>query len=556
MQTSFLGARARARARALAAAVALLVAISVGSVGCGDAGTDPSRPSSGKTSGSKGGPGVGDGVPGVATDGGWPPSQPSDGGGAPSQFPRLPDVTFPPVAHARGSGLSMGVVTGRIYADLAMAPAERMRDFAALGVRILRLEIERATPLSDYAKIAAAAKDNGIEILALFTQNSLAAASDPMAGTRADFDGTFVPKMLAAIDAASAAIPGLRYVEVWNEPDVYAFTPFYAYSAGTCTPLEGSYRYALLTVRVFEALNERRKSGTATPTMVAFDFSHQDDECVLSAVADAPPIASHRSAYRAPNGLPDGLPTDIVSIHGYGLPNRIPGELGYTYAGGTFADGVTTFLDHQFADGRRMIGAAPVWYTEVGFCIGGIGGADPLQRQQQAVTGAMTALRSHSEITAAFLYSYRDDEGSGGERCGLRNSSSTSYAVHPAYEAFQAQAVTDSDVVGPGGAITTSASSVKAGAAVDVTGWAIDADALPPTVAIFVDGAVVATVQDGSSPNATGCSASHSMRCPNVGFEVAITAPTTPGVHEVAVRATDAKGNARVIGRVALAVAP
>jgi hypothetical protein len=545
-------------ARSLWAVGILLVAIGIG---CGGAPTDLSRakgarnvgPSEGETGAGGGVPGV---VPGVPTDGGGGSTQPKDGGGGLGQFPRLPDVTFAPLNHARGSGLSMGVVTGRIYDDLAMAPAERMRDFAALGVRILRLEIERATPLSDYAKIATAAKDNGIEILALFTQNSLPAVSDPMAGSRADFDGTFVPKVLAAIDAASAAIPGLRYVEVWNEPDVYAFTPFYAYSAGACTPLEGSYRYALLTVRIFEALNERRKAGTMTPTMVAFDFSHQDDQCVLSAVADAPPIASHRAAYRAPNGLPDGLPTDIVSIHGYGLPNRIPGELGYTYAGGTFADGVTTFLGHQFADGKRMIGEAPVWYTEVGFCLAGIGGADPLQRQKQAVTGAMTALRSHSEITAAFLYSYRDDEGSGGERCGLRDNSTTSYAVHPAFEAYQAQAVATSDVVGPGGALTTSAQSVKPGAAVNITGWAIDADALPPSVAIAVDGTVVMTVLDGSSPNAVGCSASHSARCPNVGFAAMITAPLTPGVHEVAARAADAKGNTRVIGRVALAVVP
>lgn len=393
-------------------------------------------------------------------------------------------------------------------------------------------------------------------MLAVFTQASLDAPNDPMAGTRADFDATFVPKMIAAIDAATAAIPSLRFVEVWNEPDVYAFTPFYGFSGGTCTPLEGSYRYALLTVRVFETMNERRKKGLATPALAAFDFSREDDTCVLSAVADAPPIAAHRAGYRGPNALPDGLPADIVSIHGYGQPNRIPGEPGYTYAGGTFADGVAAFLGHTFADGRRMIGSAPVWYSEVGFCLGGIGGPDPLARQQQALGAAMNVLRTHPEITAAFSYSYRDDEGTGGERCGLRNNSTTGFAVHPAYEAYQAQAVAGADVVAPGGALEVSATVVKPGASVHVTGWTIDADGTPPSVGIFVDGAPVGTVVDGASPHPSACTVAHSARCPNVGFALSVTAPAAPGIHEIAARATDAKGNARVLGRATVTVAP
>jgi hypothetical protein len=502
--------------------------------GNADAGGGPTAPDSGSSSG--------EGGEGMHPDAGTP------------TFPRLPDVSFSALSVARGSGLALGVVTGRIYDDLVKNTEARMADLAALGVRILRLEIERATPLADYAAIVAAAARNGIEVLAVFTQSSLAAPNDPMTGTRADFDGAFVPKVIAAIDAATTAIPSLRYVELWNEPDVYAFTPFSTFSAGTCTPLEGSYRYALLAVRVFETMNERRKNGMKTPTIAAFDFSHQDDTCVLSSAADAPPIASHRAGYRPPNALPDGLPADIVSIHGYGLPNRIPGELGYTYAGGTFADGVATFLAHTFADGRRMIGSAPVWYSEVGFCLGGIGGPDPLGRQQQAVTGAMSVLRTHPEITAAFSYSYRDDEGTGGERCGLRNNSASSFSVHPAYEAYQAQATAGADVVAPGGAIEVSAANAKPGAAVHVTGWAIDADGAPPTVSIAVDGAVVSTIVDGATPHPAACTIAHSARCPNVGFAASVIAPVAAGVHEIAARALDAKGNARVLGRVALTV--
>src|SRR5690606_6229473 len=114
-----------------------------------------------------------------------------------------------------------------------------------------------STPISDYATIIRAAKAHGIEVLALFTQNSVEGQPSPMAGTRADFDAAFVPGFIGAIDEALKAIPEIRYVEVVNEPDVYSFQPFFSYANGTCTRLEGAHRYALLTVRVFETMNER-----------------------------------------------------------------------------------------------------------------------------------------------------------------------------------------------------------------------------------------------------------------------------------------------------------
>jgi hypothetical protein len=483
--------------------------------------------------------GGGDGGSTAASDAGATPATPEHG--------RLADAPLPAFAHDVGSGLKIGLVSGRTYDDLASHTDERMRDLAALGVRTLRLEIEQGTPMTSYAKIVHAAKAQGIEVLALVTRNSLPGSPDPMAGTRADFDASFVPKVVAAIDAVTKALPAVRYVEVWNEPDVYSFQPFFSYANGTCTRLEGAFRYALLTVRVFETMNERRKQTLPTPTLVAFDFSRQDDTCVIDSVIDAQPIQAHRAGYRVPNGLPDGLPADIVSIHGYGLPNRIPGEAGYTYAGGTFADGVSAFLSHTFADGKPMLGAAPVWYTEVGFCLGGIGGgAAAIDRQGIAVTRALETLRSHPRITAAFVYSYRDDEPGGAERCGLRDNSATAFAPHPAYASFQAQAVADGDVVAPGGALEAKVSA----AAVDVKGWAIDADGKAPKIEIAVDGAIVATLTDGNTPHPDACKAASSSRCPSVGFATSVPLPTAPGAHEIAARATDAAGNARVIGRV------
>lgn len=345
----------------------------------------------------------------------------------------------PGFSEAIGSGTKPALVTGRIYDDLAKNVDTRMDDLKALGVRVIRMEIESATPATAYAKIIDAAKKRGIEVLGLVTQNTIPGSPDPMAGTRAEFDAVFVPKVIAAIDATTTALPQLAYVEVWNEPDVYSFTPMFSYSPSSgCSAAEGAFRYALLATRVFETMNERRIAGTKTPKLAAFSFSRHDDTCLRRAVIDAQPITSHRLYYRPNKGLTDGLPADIVAIHGYGNGGKLPQENGYTYAGGTFADGVAEFLSAKFADGRPMLGDLPVWYTEVGVCRKS--GFTP-QQQADAVGFVMRSLRAHPRITASFIYVYRDDEApNGGERCGLRANAAGGYAAHPAYATYKTEA--------------------------------------------------------------------------------------------------------------------
>lgn len=357
-------------------------------------------------------------APGAAADGG------SDASGG-SDF-----------SEAIGSGTKPGLVSGRIYDELAKNVDARMDDLKALGVRILRIEIERATSMATYAEIVKGAKKRGIEVLALVTQNSIDGLPEPMAGTITEFDEIFVPKFIEAIDQTTAALPDVRFVEVWNEPDVYAFTPMFTYSAQNgCGVAEGSFRYALLATRVFETMNERRIVGRKTPKIAAFSFSRHDDVCLRKAVIDAQPIDSHRINYRPNKGLTDGLPADIVAIHGYGNEGKLPQEKGYAYGGGTFADGVVSFLSAKFADGRPMLGDLPVWYTEIGVCRKS--GHTP-QEQAEGVGEILRALRVHPRITASFIYSYRDDEApDGGEQCGLRASSAAGNAPHPSYDEYK-----------------------------------------------------------------------------------------------------------------------
>jgi len=469
---------------------------------------------------------------------------------------RLPEASSVPLSPSPGAGLAPALVTGRIYADLAANAPARMRDLAALGVRALRIEIENATTAGEYQAIVAAAQAAGIEILALVSANSLAPGSPgPMDGDLASFDARFVPAYVAALDRTMAMLPTVRYVEVWNEPDVYGFTPMYNFTNGQCVAQEGARRYSLLAVRVFETIHQRRRAGATTPFLAAFGVSRQDDRCLRQGLFDSQAVANHRKFYRAQNGLPDGLPADIVAIHGYGNGGKGPEEAGYTYSGGTFADGVTEFLSARFADGRSVINTNPVWYTEVGYSAAQLGGS----RQAAALRTVFSVLASHAQVTALFWYDYRDDELVAcrvGERFGLRDEGSTGFAPHLSYPAYQASSAGLGDVTGPAGALLAPSHGAvfSPGASIAVTGWAIDAAGDAPTVEIALAGDVVRSVTDGGASAPEACSEAYSTRCPGVGFAQTITAPATPGTYEIAARARDAVGNVRILGRVDVVV--
>ncbi len=322
---------------------------------------------------------------------------------------------------APGSGLKAGLVTGRIYDDLDANLGDRMRDFATLGVKVLRVEIE-GNDYAKYRRIVSAARRYDIDVLALVAQG---AAGDPLAGSLEWFDTTYVPQYIDTVNRLVSAIPDIGHVEVWNEPDVYGFRPI---GEG-----DHAYRYALLASRVFESFHEQKARGGRAPLLLAFDFSRQDDGGLLDLVYNQPPIQNHRSAYR-PGRLPDGLPADIVSIHGYGDFTKQPDEPGYAYGNKTFADAVDFFLTHKFADGRSVLNETPVWYTELSFDTGRIGGE---ANQARAIETAYGVLAQHREITAAFYYGYRDDEGSGGERGGLRKNSGGGFGKHASYGSYQ-----------------------------------------------------------------------------------------------------------------------
>jgi hypothetical protein len=325
---------------------------------------------------------------------------------------------------------------------------------------------------------------------------------------------------------------------------------------GSCVILEGAQRYALLASRVFETIHQRRLSGATTPLLAAFDVSRQDDSCLRKGLFDSSAVTNHRQFYRVPNGLPDGLPADIVSIHGYGNGGVAPDQTGYTYASGTFADGVNELLTAKFANNNKpVVNQTPVWYTEVGYGWPQLGAAG----QANAMKYVFSTLASHPQVTALFWYDYRDDEHVScqvGERFGLRDEASTGFAAHQSYLAYQETSVGLGDVMAPAGAITGPPTNgvYPAGGAIAVTGWAIDASGNAPIVEITVAGQVVASFMDGGTPSPVACVEAYSTRCPAVGFSRTINAPASAGTYEIAARVRDASGNVRVIGRIDIVV--
>lgn len=317
---------------------------------------------------------------------------------------------------AAATNMQLGVVSGSIYQDLYDHLGARMSDLAGLGTRMLRIEITQGVPLDHYKAIVDAAARYGITVLALVQSNAI--GERPL-----DEDiEVYAQHLYTKIDQLIDSIPNLKYIEVENEPDVYDFNPL---SGGN------EEKYARLMVRVYEHETARRGGGDR-PTIVGFDFSRPDQP--FPQVYDATPITNHRAAYGT------GLPVDIVSIHGYGFKDRLPNEGGYAYGGGTMRDGMNAYFGQRFSqsiNGDTYLWTnKPVWVTELGFGWGPIGGLD---RQSQAVQQGFDVLRSFPQISAAFAYDYRDDEG-GGETAGLRANSGGGFAPHPAYYTFQSLA--------------------------------------------------------------------------------------------------------------------
>jgi len=343
--------------------------------------------------------------------------------------PETPVPDSPPAAfdHKPNSGLKMGLVTGSIYDDLVTNAGARMADFASLGVKILRVEIV-GTDFSKYRAIVDAAKRYGIEVLALVQSNAIGFNPND------NIDG-YITKYYEVVDRLLAEIPNLRYIEVENEPDYYDFNPL---SGGNLD------RYALLVTRVFEHYFTTRTDGR--PQIVAFDFTRQD-EPAFAAVYNHQTITNHRNYFRERYGLPDGLPADIVSIHGYGDKTKIPDDVNFNYGGQTMDDAVRGFLNRQFdapptrgddqQSNRSVINKSPVWYTEIGHEWTQVGGLD---RQALALHQAYRTLKQYPQITAAFWYDYRDDEAGGAEYAGLRGNSAAGFVEHPAWAAYQQEA--------------------------------------------------------------------------------------------------------------------
>lgn len=322
---------------------------------------------------------------------------------------------------AATGGLQVGLVSGNIYDDLYQHPGARMSDIAGLGTKFLRLEILANVDIDVYKAIVDTAQRYGIQVLALVQSNAV--GHRPL-----DEDiELYANQINAKIDELVAQIPNLRYIEVENEPDGYDFTPLTD---------DHATKLGLLMVRVYEHVLKNRGDGDR-PQIVGFDFV-RPDQPAFQAVYNSAPITSHRNA-RPSMHLRDGLPVDIVSIHGYGNPGFTPAEPDYSYGdGATLREGMGFYLAQQFAtpgpDGNRsLLNGAPVWVTEIGFSAGDVGGRD---REAQGLREGFEILREFPQIQVAFAYDYRDDEG-GGETAGLRGNSSTGYAIYPAYDAFQ-----------------------------------------------------------------------------------------------------------------------
>lgn len=123
----------------------------------------------------------------------------------------------------------------------------------------------------EYEPVVRAARSAGIEVLARIGWNTLVCGegtklpccddgmpSDPMALTDERFEGGFVAAVNDAMDRVADYLPDVKYVEDWNEPDVYWFTPLHHWP--DCSVTKAAQRHGIMMSRVCTHVTARREA--------------------------------------------------------------------------------------------------------------------------------------------------------------------------------------------------------------------------------------------------------------------------------------------------------
>lgn len=343
-------------------------------------------------------------------------------------------LLFAPSLHAIEC---QGLVTGRIYPDLAANPSA-MDDIQSLGAKWIRIEFEEfmdartasydsphvKQQMAMYRKIIALAHARGIKVLGIVNYHSFPDTPDfPLTDK----------SLQAYVDSVKWHLRSypIDAVEIWNEPGNQGGNPF-ASEGGT-----GRLgRYSRMMIMTYEQVKPRYPKvlfvGPATANAERGDWTGMPNNGKYTAedtVFNCTPMLEYRASH-------DGeLPLDVISWHAYGTDGKP--DLPEFYFGGTdffeYYDEIKAYTDRT---GRNVIGDYPIWFTEWGWDTAKVG--EDKQREYYGIMLGMFAKRP--QIKIPFWYVYRDDEPPGEGQRGLRKNSHADFTKKRIYNAYKIEA--------------------------------------------------------------------------------------------------------------------
>lgn len=326
---------------------------------------------------------------------------------------------------------TQGIVTGRIYEELADISNGILHEFYDIKLGWIRIEFEEfynvpagstySSPevqanKQKFQNVINNAHAKGLKVLGIVANS----AKPDIAGFP-DTDQS----ILDFADCIQWHIDNYNVdaVQIWNEPGSnVAYTGY------------NLDRYAKTLIEVYSRLKHLYPDiifagpSTCNAERGAFLGDHGYGWDPENSIFNCTEMLNYRSSH---NG---SLPLDVVSWHPYGTGGNPHGNF---YFGRDFTAYYNEILQYTDIQGRNVIGSYPIWFTEYGWDSNNIG----LENQRIYTERMVTLIYARPQIELPFLYTYRDDgssTGSEGKSFGIRTSLQTGSEKKRSYYPFAA----------------------------------------------------------------------------------------------------------------------
>lgn len=324
------------------------------------------------------------------------------------------------------NGLGFGIVTGRIYNEIANDPDAYFKQLFDMNVPWIRIEFEeyivgaKPTSKETYIKIIDAAHKRGIKVLGIVGINSM------LSKTGFPKTSQSVQNYIAQVEKRITEYK-VDAVEICNEPLFYYMN----------NKAEDLHYYGELLIATYKALKPKYPNvlfvAPVTANAEQGEWLGRDWQTQKIPNPEASIFnCSAMQKYRDENN--GKLPLDVISWHPYGSSNDDPKGNNF-YFSRNFDVYFKEIIDYKDLKGRSIVSDYPIWFTEYGWD----SKRASEQKQMEFFINMTDCMSKYPQIKLAFWYSWHDDDNVAGTeyKCyGLLRNSDYGYAKKPVFYSF------------------------------------------------------------------------------------------------------------------------